>query len=114
MAEQEAGTEAYAIKYSESGKASRRELPPEALSALFDIQDALADNPDAFPGRTRAISRDGTVRLYSRCTRILKALGNPRFGIKCAEKLGGLAGRGEVAISRATNSPERSGAHVPW
>lgn len=65
MAEQEAGTEAYAIKYSESGKASRRELLPEALSALFDIQDALADNPDAFPGRTRAISRDGTVRLYS-------------------------------------------------
>lgn len=65
MPEPAAASEPYAIKYSESGKASRRELPPEALSALFDIQDALAENPDAFPGRTRAISRDGGVRVYS-------------------------------------------------
>jgi TIR domain len=55
----------YAIQYSESGKASRKQLPPEALSALFDVQDALAANPDAFPGRVRAISRDGSIRLYS-------------------------------------------------
>ena len=65
MAEQAAETEAYAVKYSESGKACRRELPAEAQLALLDIQLALADNPDAFPGRTRAISRDGTVRVYS-------------------------------------------------
>jgi TIR domain-containing protein len=65
MPEQAAETEAYAVKYSESAKACRRELPTEAQLALLDIQLALADNPDAFPGRTRAISRDGTVRVYS-------------------------------------------------
>jgi hypothetical protein len=58
-------TEPYAIQYSESGMASRKELPPEAMSALLDVQDALAANPDAFPGRVRAISRDGNIRLYS-------------------------------------------------
>jgi TIR domain len=65
MPEHEGGIGAYAVRNSESGKASRRELPPEAQLAFLDIQDALADNPDAFPGRTRAISRDGTVRVYS-------------------------------------------------
>ena len=35
------------------------------MSALFDVLDALAANPDAFPGRVRAISRDGKIRLYS-------------------------------------------------
>jgi len=55
----------YAIQYSESGRASRKELPPEAQSALFDVLDALAANLDAFPGRVRAISRDGSIRLYS-------------------------------------------------
>jgi hypothetical protein len=59
------GTDAYAVQYSESGRASRRELPPEAISALFEILDTLAANPDAFPGRVRAISLDGIVRLYS-------------------------------------------------
>lgn len=57
--------EPYATQYSESGKTSRRELPPEAMTALLDILDALAENPDAFPGRTRKISRDGNIRLYS-------------------------------------------------
>jgi hypothetical protein len=65
MPEHAGGIGAYAVRNSESGKASRRELPPEAQLAFLDIQDALADNPDAFPGRTRAISRDGTVRVYS-------------------------------------------------
>ena len=58
-------TDPYAIQYSESGRASRKELPPESMSALFDVLDALAANPDAFPGRVRAISRDGRIRLYS-------------------------------------------------
>ena len=58
-------TDAYAIQYSESGKASRKELPPEVMSALFDVLDTLADNPDAFPGRVRALSLDGKIRLYS-------------------------------------------------
>jgi hypothetical protein len=54
----------YAIQYSETGKASRKELPQEVVSVVFDVLDTLADNPDAFPGRVRAISRDGNVRLY--------------------------------------------------
>jgi hypothetical protein len=58
-------TDPYAIQYSESGRTSRKELPPEAMSALFDVVDALAANPDAFPGRVRRISRDGSIRLYS-------------------------------------------------
>jgi hypothetical protein len=65
MPDQGAGTETYAIQYSESGRASRKDLPPEAMSVLFEVQDALAANPDAFPGRVRAISLDGRVRLYS-------------------------------------------------
>jgi hypothetical protein len=65
MPEHAPETEPYAIQYSESGRASRKELPPEVMSALFDVLDALAANPDAFPGRVRAISRDGSIRLYS-------------------------------------------------
>ena len=57
-------SDAYAIQYSDSGKASRKDLPPEAMAILFDLLDALAENPDAFPGRVRAISLDGKVRLY--------------------------------------------------
>jgi len=59
MPEKASETEPYAIQYSESGRASRKELPPDAVSALFDVLDALAANPDAFPGRVRNISRDG-------------------------------------------------------
>jgi hypothetical protein len=58
-------SEPYAIQYSEVGRVSRKELPPEALAALFDVLDALAANPDAFPGRIRPISREGNIRLYS-------------------------------------------------
>jgi hypothetical protein len=65
MPEKASETEPYAIQYSESGRASRKELPPDAVSALFDVLDALAANPDAFPGRVRNISRDGSIRLYS-------------------------------------------------
>src|SRR5215468_2552646 len=64
MPEQALGTEPYAIQYSETGRASRKELPLEVMSALFDVLDALAANPDAFPGRVRALSRDGRTRLY--------------------------------------------------
>lgn len=72
MVEQEIEVEAYAIQYSDSGKASRKELPPEALSALLDVQDVLAENPDAFPGRVRALSRTKTVRLYSHPSPLLQ------------------------------------------
>jgi hypothetical protein len=65
MPEQPISLEPYAVKYSEAGRMSRKELPPEAQAALLDVQDALAANPDAFPGRTRRISRDGNIRLYS-------------------------------------------------
>src|SRR5215831_7001622 len=65
MPEQGVATEVFAIQYSEPGRASRKDLPLDAQSALFDVLDALAANPDAFPGRVRAISLDGRVRLYS-------------------------------------------------
>lgn len=56
MPEQGVASDSYAIQYSESGKASRKDLPPEAMTLLFDILDVLAANPDAFPGRVRPIS----------------------------------------------------------
>ena len=65
MPEPPTTAEPYAIQYSEAGKAARRELPPDAQSALFDVLDALTANPDAYPGRTRAVSRDGSIRVYS-------------------------------------------------
>jgi TIR domain len=65
MPEQAPETEPFAIQYSESGRTSRKELPPEVMAALFEVLDALAADPDAFPGRVRAISRDGRIRLYS-------------------------------------------------
>jgi len=65
MPEQAPETEPYAIQYSEAGRISRNELPSEARVALFDILDALAANPEAFPGRVRTISRSGHTRLYS-------------------------------------------------
>jgi hypothetical protein len=34
------------------------------MSVLLDVVDALADNPDAFPGRVSRISQDGRMRLY--------------------------------------------------
>jgi TIR domain len=58
-------SEPYAIQYSETARASRKELPTGTMTALFDVLDALAADPDAFPGRVRAISRDGGIRLYS-------------------------------------------------
>ena len=72
MPEKAPETEPYAIQYSESGRASRKELPPDAVSALFDVLDALAANPDAFPGRVRNISRDGSIRLYSHPSPLLQ------------------------------------------
>ena len=57
--------EPYAIQQSETAKASRKELPRETLLALFDVLDKLAEAPDAFPGRTQPISRDGRIRIYS-------------------------------------------------
>jgi hypothetical protein len=65
MSEREPRTEAYAIQYSESGRASRKELPLQTKAALVDVLDELADNPDAFPSRVRPLSRDGKIRLYS-------------------------------------------------
>ena len=57
--------ERYSIQYTESGRDSRNQLPPELLRVLFDLQDKLADDPDRYPGRTKPLSRDGQIRLYS-------------------------------------------------
>lgn len=72
MTEQPTVLEPYAIQYSDEGRSSRKDLPPEAREALFDILDTLAANPDAYPGRTRHISRDGSIRLYSHPTPALQ------------------------------------------
>jgi mRNA-degrading endonuclease RelE of RelBE toxin-antitoxin system len=56
--------ESYAIQYSDTAKKSRKELPPEAKDALWDVIDKLTENPDAFPNWTSAISRDGRTRVY--------------------------------------------------
>lgn len=58
-------SQSYTIQNSDTAKQSRKELPPDALLALFDVIDKLAENPDAFPGRTQAISRDGRIRVYT-------------------------------------------------
>jgi hypothetical protein len=55
----------YAVQQSDAAKQSRKELPRDALLALFDVIDKLAEDPSAFPGRTQPISRDGRVRIYS-------------------------------------------------
>jgi hypothetical protein len=55
----------YAIQYSDTAKESRKELPPEAMVALFDVIDKLAENPDAFPNWAKPISRDGRIRVYT-------------------------------------------------
>jgi hypothetical protein len=65
MPEPGLATDVYAVQYSDSGRESRKELSLEAKAALFDILDVLCANPDAFPGRARALSRDGRIRLYS-------------------------------------------------
>jgi hypothetical protein len=56
----------YAIKYSDTARESRKELPPEAKLALFEeVIDKLAENPNAFPNRTSPISRDGRTFVYT-------------------------------------------------
>jgi hypothetical protein len=55
----------YAIQYSDTAKQTRKELPQEVILVLFDVIDKLAENPDAFPNWTKALSRDGRTRVYS-------------------------------------------------
>jgi TIR domain len=55
----------YAVRQSAAATQSRKALPRETLMVLFDVLDKLAENPDAFPGRTQSISRDGRIRVYS-------------------------------------------------
>lgn len=64
MPEQTPKPEPYGFQYTETGIASRKELPLEAMAALFDVLDKLTADPDAFPGRTSVLDPAGTVRLY--------------------------------------------------
>jgi hypothetical protein len=57
--------EPYAIQYTQSGRESRKKLPPEVMPVLFDLLDALAANPDAFSGRVTPLGLEGQLRLYS-------------------------------------------------
>ena len=65
MSDTALGFTSYAIQYSDTAKKSRKELPPDVLVALFDVIDKLAEDPNAFPNWTRAISRDGLTRVYT-------------------------------------------------
>lgn len=65
MTDQTATIDSYAIQYSDIGKESRQELPYEILPILFEVLDTLSSNPNGYPNRTRVISRDGNIRLYS-------------------------------------------------
>lgn len=53
---------AYATRYSDPAKLSRKELPDECQMALLDIVDDLADDPNRHPGRLRQLF--GEVMLY--------------------------------------------------
>jgi hypothetical protein len=55
----------YAIQQSDTAKKTRKDLPRDALLVLFDVLDRLAEDPDAYPGRTAPISRDGRIRVYT-------------------------------------------------
>lgn len=72
MPEPATPSEPYALQYSEAGRTSRKELPPDSLAALFDVLDALTADPNAFPGRTRPLSRDGSIRVYCHPTPALQ------------------------------------------
>ena len=65
MASPQADGATFAIRYSDPGKKTRNELPTETKLVLYDVIDRLAENPDAYPGRTAAISRDGRTRVYT-------------------------------------------------
>lgn len=54
----------YAIQYSPEAKSKRRTLPRETQLVLFDVLDKLTEDPNAFPGRTQSMGRDGSVRIY--------------------------------------------------
>jgi mRNA-degrading endonuclease RelE of RelBE toxin-antitoxin system len=64
MTEPDTGFQAYAIQYSEEATRSRKQLPPDVLLVLFDVIDALAEDPDGRPERTTPLSRDGRIRVY--------------------------------------------------
>jgi hypothetical protein len=78
-------------------KVALEALRKELMSAASGTRSVRQANWNKSPHLVRwfgEFSELGTIRLYSRCTRILTALGNPLYEIKCAEKLGKLAGRG--------------------
>jgi TIR domain-containing protein len=58
------GTDPWGTVYSEIGKASRKQLPPELMVILYDVLDTLTANPDAFPARVRTMGVDGKLRIY--------------------------------------------------
>ena len=55
----------YSTTFSSEAMAMRRKLPPNTLFALLEIVDALAQDPACFPHRTKPMSRDGRICLYT-------------------------------------------------
>jgi len=58
-------SEPYAIQYSEAGRKSRKELPDKTQVVFLDVLDELSGDPNAFPGRTQTIDREGRIRIYA-------------------------------------------------
>jgi hypothetical protein len=65
MADTPVDFSSYAILFSDKAQKTRKELPPEAKDALWDVIDQLAKDPDAFPNSTWAISLNGRTRVYA-------------------------------------------------
>jgi hypothetical protein len=55
----------FATKYSRDAQVLRRDFPPKTLQALLEVVDELAQDPTRYPHRTRPISRDGKIFLYT-------------------------------------------------
>jgi TIR domain len=54
----------YAINYAEEARKTRLALPPQLRQTVDEIEAELASNPNKYPERTSAASRDGTVLIY--------------------------------------------------
>jgi len=55
----------FATKFSKKALALLRTLPSNLQQALVDVIAALVEDPDKYPHRNRAISRDGKVLVYT-------------------------------------------------
>lgn len=75
---------------------AERQALMNVISAATEIREARWNINPLLVRWFGDYSKHGTMMLYSRCQRIMQALGDAKFEIKCAERLGGLLGRGGI------------------